>query len=73
MKPFKSGPALVAVEGRVPVVPLRVHVHRLGSPRLFTFLRRSDVEIRFGTPMTFSPGTDHMEATHAIEEAVRSL
>ena len=73
MKPFKSGPALVAVEGRVPVVPLRVRINRLGSPRLITFLRRSDVEIRFGQPVEFPPGTDYMEATHAIEEAVRSL
>ena len=73
MKPFKSGPSFVAVEGRVPVVPLRLHVRRLGSPRLITFMRRSNVEIRFGKPLTFPPGTSYEDATQAIEDAVRAL
>ena len=72
-KPFKSGPSLMAVEGSVPVVPLRLQVNRLGSPSLITFLRRSDVEIRFGKPLTFPPGTSYQEATQAIEDAVKAL
>ena len=73
MKPFKTGPALVAVEGKVPVVPLHVYIHKLGSPRLITFWRRSEIEVRFGKPMTFPPGSDYSMATHEIEDAVQAL
>ena len=73
MQPFKSGTGLLAVEGGVPVVPIRLIVHRLGSPALVTFRRRSHVEIRFGKPLTFPPNTSYLEATAALEEAVRTL
>jgi len=73
MQPFKSGIGLLAVEGRVPVVPLRLHIHRMGSPWQLPFFRRGDVEIRFGRPVTFSPGTSYPDATRAIEEAVNAL
>ena len=72
-QPFQTGTALVAVEGKVPVVPLRVDVRKLGSPRLITFWKRSDVEIRFGKPISFAPGTDHTLATNEIEAAVKAL
>ena len=32
IKPFMTGAGLVAVEGRLPVVPLRLHIHKLGFP-----------------------------------------
>ena len=73
IKPFMSGAGLVAVEGRIPVVPLRLHIHRLGSPTRFPFLRRGSVEVRFGEPLSFPPGTNHRNATAAIENAVKSL
>ncbi len=73
IKPFMSGAGLVAVEGRIPVVPLRLHIHRLGSPTRFPFLRRGSVEVRFGEPLSFPPGTDYQDATAAIEKAVESL
>ena len=73
MKPFKGGTGLVAVEGRVPVIPVRLDIRKLGSPRLITFMRRSDVEIRFGKPLTFPPGTPYQEATQAMEDAVKAL
>ncbi len=73
IKPFMHGTGLVAVEGSIPVVPLRLHVHKLGSPKRFPFLRRGSVEVRFGAPLSFSPGTDYQDATSAIENAVKSL
>ena len=73
IKPFMNGTGLVAVEGRIPVVPLRLHIHRLGSPSRFPFLRRGRVEVSFGEPLSFPPGTDYQDATAAIENAVKSL
>ena len=73
IKPFMNGTGLVAVEGRIPVVPLRLHIHSLGAPTRFPLLRRGRVEVRLGEPLTFSPGTDYQEATSAIEDAVKSL
>ncbi len=73
MKPFMQGAGLVAVEGRVPVVPMRLDVAKFGSPSRLPLLRRGRVEIRFGPPLTFSPGTDYQDATSTIEEAVKAL
>ncbi len=73
MKPFMQGAGLVAVEGRVPVVPMRLDVTKLGSPSRLPLLRRGRVKIRFGSPLTFPPGTDYQEATSTIEEAVKAL
>ena len=73
MKPFMSGTGLVAVEARVPVVPMHLVINRMGYPSAFPVMRRGDVEIRFGKPLTFSPGTSYADATSAIEEAVKAL
>ena len=73
IKPFMNGTGLVAVEARIPVVPLRLHIHRLGSPGRFPIFRRGSIEIRFGAPLRFPPGTDYQDATAAIENAVKSL
>ena len=73
IKPFMNGAGLVAVEGRIPVVPLRLHIHKLGSPQRFPFFRRGSIEVRFGEPLSFPPGTDYQDATAAIENAVKSL
>ena len=73
IKPFMNGTGLVAVEGGIPVVPLRLDILKLGTPARFPVLRRGKVEVRLGEPMTFPLGTDYQEATSAIEGAVRSL
>ena len=73
IKPFMNGAGLVAVEGRIPVVPLRLHINKLGSPTRFPFFRRGSIEVRFGAPLSFSPGTNYQDATAAIEDAVKSL
>ena len=71
--PFKNGTGLVAVEGRLPVVPMKLQIKRFGSPAKYPILRRGSVEIRFGEPMVFPPRTAYQDATDAIEEAVRAL
>ena len=73
MRSFMNGTGMVAVEGRLPVVPLRLHISRLGSPVRFPVLKRGAVEVRFGKSLRFTPGTDYHEATAAIEAAVRAL
>ena len=72
IQPFMSGTGLLAVGGNLSVVPLRLHIHKMGIPGAFPLLRRGDIEICFGKPLTFSPETTHLEATAAIEEAVRA-
>lgn len=73
IKPFMNGTGMVAVEGRLSVVPIKLHINRLGAPVRFPVLRRGSVEVRFGEPITFPPGTPYQEATQAIEQAVRAL
>ena len=73
IKPFMNGTGLVAVEGRIPVVPLRLYIHELGFPTRFPVIRRGRVEVRLGEPLSFSPGTNYQDATSAIEKAVKSL
>ncbi len=73
IKSFMNGTGMVAVEGRLPVVPMKLHINRLGSPAKFPVLRRGSVEIRFGEPITFPPTTAYQDATNAIEDAVRAL
>ncbi|MBI4311545.1 MAG: AMP-binding protein [Chloroflexi bacterium] len=73
MKPFLSGAGLIAVEGAVPVVPLRLHIHELGKPPVFPFWKRGHVEVRFGKPIHFGNGTSYVEAATAIERAVHAL
>ena len=73
IKSFMNGTGMVAVEGRLPVVPMKLHINRLGSPAKFPILRRGSVEIRFGEPITFPPTTAYQDATNAIEDAVRAL
>ena len=73
MKPFLGGTGLIAVESGIPVVPIRLHIRRMGFPGKFPFLRRGEVEVRFGEPLNFSPRTPYMEATASIERAVKSL
>ena len=73
IKPFMNGAGMVAVEGRLSVVPIKLHINRLGAPVRFPVLRRGSVEVRFGEPITFPPGTPYQEATQAIEQAVRAL
>ena len=66
MLPFQSGTGMLAVESHTPVVP----VHLVSQP---SGGLRPQVEVRFGQPLRFAPGTSYLDATSRIEEAVRAL
>lgn len=70
---FKSGAGLLAVDGRIPVVPVRVRIERMGWPARFPLLRRGSVRVSFGAPITFEPGTPYEVATSRLREAVVAL
>jgi long-chain acyl-CoA synthetase len=73
MQPFKPGVGLIAIEGATPIVPMKIHIHRMsfldarGSPF------RGDVEVVFGAPIRFDADADPTQATTVLEEAVRAL
>ncbi|HEX7171070.1 MAG TPA: AMP-binding protein [Candidatus Limnocylindria bacterium] len=75
MKPFKSGAGLIAVESAIPVVPMKVKIHRLSwiDQRGKGTSARGDVEVIFGEPMLFDAGTDAVAATARLEAAVAAL
>lgn len=71
MLPFQVGTGMLAVESNTAVVPVHlISLNRRGSK---WFPLREGVEIRFGEPITFAPGTSYEEATQTIEDAVRNL
>lgn len=75
LKPFKSGAGLVAVESAIPVVPMKVKIHRLSwiDQRGPGTSPRGDVEVVFGEPIVFDAGTDAVVATERLEAAVAAL
>ncbi|HEX6127789.1 MAG TPA: AMP-binding protein [Candidatus Limnocylindria bacterium] len=75
LQPFKSGTGLIAVLGAVPVVPMRLKVHRhsridMKAPGVPW---RGDLEIVFGKPLRFGPEDDPAEATERVRAAVEAL
>ena len=73
MQPFQTGTGLLAVDCRIPVVPVRL-VNQGRLPRgPFGLPGREVVSVRIGTPLMFSPTTTYAEATRQMENAVRSL
>jgi 1-acyl-sn-glycerol-3-phosphate acyltransferase len=73
MKPFKGGVGMLALHLGVPVIPIYTEglAHVLPKGRLVP--QPGPITITFGRPLTFAPGTDHRDATAAIEQAVRAL
>lgn len=75
LQPFKSGVGLVAILGGVPVVPMRLKVHRhsridMKAPGVPW---RGDLEIVFGEPLRFGPEDDAVAATERVRQAVEAL
>ena len=73
IQPFKTCIGMIAVEGGVPIVPLRLTECRTGWPGRFHVVRRSKVDVAFGEPIRFQRGESYSEVTTAIEDAVRKL
>ena len=73
MQPFMVGAGLLAVEGGVPVVPVKLRINRMSRLDRRGNPWRGDVEILFGKPLRFDSDTDPVAATQAIEAAVAAL
>ena len=73
LQPFKSGTGLIAVDGGMPVVPMKLKVKQMALVDRVGWPLRGDVEVVFGDPITFESGTDPNVATHRLEAAVAAL
>ncbi|MDE2817755.1 MAG: AMP-binding protein [Chloroflexota bacterium] len=73
IKAFKPGTGFVAMESRTPVVPIRVSLEKEGIYEGASFPSRGKVTVQIGKPLVFPPGTDYLEATETLEQAVREL
>ena len=73
IQPFKTGIGMIAVEGGVPIVPMRLTEGKKGWPAGFHVVRRSKVEVAFGQPIRFRRGDSYRDVTMEIEDAVRKL
>ncbi|HKW97086.1 MAG TPA: AMP-binding protein [Bryobacteraceae bacterium] len=70
LQPFKTGIGLMAVELRVPVVP----IHLRGLFEIYSIHQEwpqpGKVKVSFGRPLHFDEGYDETSATRAIEDAI---
>ena len=73
IKAFKPGTGFVAMESQTPVVPIRVKLIKQGIFEGATFPTRGKVTVQIGQPIVFARGTDYLEATETLEQAVRAL
>ena len=73
MKPILGGTGLIALESGIPVVPIKLDIKDSGVPLDFPIKKKGQVEVRFGNPINFSPGTSYEEATTILEDNVRNL
>ena len=77
LQEFKSGTGLVAIHGAIPVVPMRLKIHRYSrfdedAPEPSSSWR-GDVEVVFGKPIRFAVDDDPNRATAEIRAAVEAL
>ena len=73
LQEFKAGIGFMALQLRVPIVPVYLEgtfeVYSVHHPRP----RRGSVRVSFGRPIRFSPGLGYDAVARELEEAVRSL
>ena len=70
---FKPGVGLMAVDLRVPVVPVLVIGTDEVMPNRRIFPHRGRVEVHFGKPLRFSARSSYLDTAASIEAAVKSL
>jgi 1-acyl-sn-glycerol-3-phosphate acyltransferase len=73
MLPFHPGPAILALGQRVPVLPIYMEGASNILPPKTKRSRPAAVRVRIGEPLDFPSGTNMMDATRMMEEAVRAL
>ena len=71
--PFHPGPAIMALSGQVPVVPIHIQGAIDILPAGERQSRPAPVRVRIGAPLRFDEGTSVSDATALMEEAVRRL
>ena len=71
--PFHPGPAILALGAGVPVLPIYIDGASNILPPKTKRAHSAAVKARIGEPIEFPPGTTIPDATHMMEEAVRSL
>lgn len=70
---FKSGVGLLAVELKVPVVPIYLDGLQRVLPKGRVLPHRGEASVTFGPPLRVDPATSYEVAAAHIEEAVRAL
>jgi len=70
---FRVGPALLAIEKGVPVVPLFVEGSGAIRPKGSTENRPGPVTAVVGHPVVFAPGSDPGQATHTLQKAMEEV
>jgi len=75
LQPFKAGAGLIAVEGAIPIVPVKLRINSMSivDVRRWPAPWRGDVELVIGEPIWFDAETDHAAATTRLEAAVAAL
>jgi long-chain acyl-CoA synthetase len=70
---FQRGIGLLATELRAPIVPILVTGTYAALPKGRTRPRPGPITVRFGEPVTLSPGADVDTVTAKLEGAVSGL
>ena len=70
---FRVGPALLAIDRQVPVVPVYLDGLAAIRPKGSKAMQAGPVTVRIGAPMSFAPGTDPADATHSLYKALTRL
>jgi long-chain acyl-CoA synthetase len=75
LQPFKAGAGLIAVEGGMPIIPVKIKITKMSiiDKRRLPAPLRGDVELVIGEPMWFDATEDHAAATTRLEAAVAAL
>jgi len=71
--PFHQGPAILALRQALPVLPIYIEGASNILPPGTRRSRPAAVKVRVGRPLTFEAGTPALQATAAMEAAMRAL
>ena len=73
MAKFKHGVSILALEKKVPVVPVYMEGLAAIRPKGSTSAGRGPVTVKIGSPIHFPEGTTVPEATHMMQKAMEAL
>ncbi len=71
--PFHPGPAIMALAGNVPIIPIHIDGAIDILPAGERQSRPAPVRVRIGAPLRFAEGTSVRDATSMMEDVLRSL